>query len=218
MDDADRMIRDYLRRLQVTCRSLPRTSRDELIAEVTAHIEEARAAGEAADEVGVRNLLARLGEPDDVAAAAGAGPAGVRYRRVGGMEIAAVILLLIGGIVVPFAGWIVGAVLLWASPRWRWGDKLIGTLVWPGGLLAPITLIGLASLTAVHGTSCVGSPVPATAAGASHISATPSCTATGSAGPPGWAIAVLAALVVLAPFCVAAWLIHRARRAQPAPA
>src|SRR5260370_42064617 len=70
MDDADRMIRDSLRRLRVPCRSLPRTSRDELIAEVTAHIEEARAAGEAADEVGVRNLLARLGEPDDAAAAA----------------------------------------------------------------------------------------------------------------------------------------------------
>lgn len=51
----------------------------------------------------------------------------------GGREMAAIILLLIGGFF-SLVGWVVGAVLLWTSPRWRFTDKLLGTVVWPGGL------------------------------------------------------------------------------------
>src|SRR6266702_5874294 len=105
-----------------------------------AHRRGARA-GEAADEVSVRNLLNRLGEPEDVAAAAAAdattAPAEPRRDRIPATEIVTVILLLIGGIVIPVVGWVVGVVLLWSSPRWRWQDKLVGTVIWPGGLLVP---------------------------------------------------------------------------------
>jgi hypothetical protein len=31
-------------------------------------------------------------------------------------------------------GWIVGLVLLWSSPTWRLREKLLGTLLIPGGL------------------------------------------------------------------------------------
>lgn len=53
------------------------------------------------------------------------------------MDIAALVLLLIGGIVVPVLGWIVGVILLWTSRRWEAWEKLIGTFVLPGGLLFP---------------------------------------------------------------------------------
>ena len=61
------------------------------------------------------------------------------------MEIAAVILLLVGGFFF-LVGWIVGCVLLWASPRWRWTDKLLATLVWPGGFVAIAPLAAVAGL------------------------------------------------------------------------
>jgi len=35
-------------------------------------------------------------------------------------------------------GWLVGVVLLWTSDRWTTREKLLGTLVWPGGVLAPV--------------------------------------------------------------------------------
>jgi hypothetical protein len=52
---------------------------------------------------------------------------------------------------------VVGCVLLWASPRWRWTDKLLGTLVWPGGLAAVAFLVfgGLAGDYEVCNLSCV---------------------------------------------------------------
>jgi hypothetical protein len=49
-------------------------------------------------------------------------------RRPGGLEIAAKILLPVGGFLL-LVGWLAGCVLLWVSPRWRWTDKLLGTLV-----------------------------------------------------------------------------------------
>lgn len=55
-------------------------------------------------------------------------------RIPGVLEVAAMVLLLVGGFFL-MAGWLVGCVALWVSPRWRWTDKLLGTLVWPGGLV-----------------------------------------------------------------------------------
>lgn len=55
-------------------------------------------------------------------------------------EVAALWLLLIGGIVLPVVGWIIGVVLLWASELWTRRDKLIGTFVVPGGLLLPLAV------------------------------------------------------------------------------
>jgi hypothetical protein len=49
-------------------------------------------------------------------------------------ESSALTLLLIGGFFLGI-GWIVGAVLLWRSNTWTVADKLIGTLLWPGGLV-----------------------------------------------------------------------------------
>jgi hypothetical protein len=156
--------------------------------------------------------------------------------RAGALEICAVIFLLIGGLVLPVIGWVIGVVLLWASPRWRTADKLLGTLVWPGGLLAPAALLlfgGLATVTAAPacgGSDPIESSAPApvqsgTGLGDVHqaahqLAATTSCTT--AAGPPTWLIisiaVVLMAAAICGPILVAIRLLRRAARppAQPA--
>jgi hypothetical protein len=50
-----------------------------------------------------------------------------------------VLLLLLGGFLIGL-GWLAGVALLWASPRWDTRDKLLGTLIWPGGLAAVLAV------------------------------------------------------------------------------
>jgi uncharacterized membrane protein len=129
---------DYLERLRDAARSLPRGRRDDLLADIESHLAESAPAG--ASEAEVRTALDRLGDPDQIVAAERDDDNEPKRRR-GGLEWAAIILLLIGGIVIPFVGWIVGALLLWVSHAWTLRDKLIGTLVLPGGLLAAVVLV-----------------------------------------------------------------------------
>lgn len=77
---------------------------DELVEGITEHLQAARAAGAAADEAAVRTLLHRLGSPSR------------SWRPPRGV-----------------VGWLVGVALLWWSGRWTWREKLLGTLVVPGG-------------------------------------------------------------------------------------
>lgn len=56
-------------------------------------------------------------------------------------EVAALWLLLIGGIILPVLGWIIGVIILWASERWTRRDKLMGTFLVPGGLLLPVAVL-----------------------------------------------------------------------------
>ena len=52
-------------------------------------------------------------------------------------EWLAVALLPFGGLVVPLFGWMLGVWLLWQSRVWSVKEKLVGTLVVPGGLSLP---------------------------------------------------------------------------------
>ena len=56
-------------------------------------------------------------------------------------EWIAIPLLVVGGIFIPVVGWLVGVYLLWTSKIWSRRDKLIGALVFPGGLL-PALVVG----------------------------------------------------------------------------
>ncbi len=164
MTDDDRIVADYLRRLRRAARGLPPARRRELVAEITAHIAEARAAAGPPPGETIQAILGRTGDPADIARAAG-GPALAGRPR--GLEIAAVILLLIGGFIFVI-GWPVGCVLLWVSPRWGWTDKLLGTLVWPGGFAAialalPAALLVWQSCPGNSSglTTCTGPAIPA---------------------------------------------------------
>lgn len=133
----DHVVTDYLKRLEAAAASLPPARRMELLQEIREHIEAARAAGAAADEATVRTMLDRLGEPEDIVAAAlesspDAEPVRVVEQPSTGLELAAALLLTVGSFI-PLIGWAVGAVLLWGSRRWSTREKLLGTLVVPGG-------------------------------------------------------------------------------------
>lgn len=102
----------------------------------------------------VSAVLERLGSPEDIVRAAaeddeadgvpltptpGTGTLGTRQARGRAFDIGTVVLLLVGGLLIGL-GWIIGVVMLWASPRWRTSDKLLGTLIWPGGLVAVLAV------------------------------------------------------------------------------
>jgi hypothetical protein len=60
-------------------------------------------------------------------------------------------LILLGGFAFGF-GWLVGLYGLWSSTTWRVWDKLLGTFIWPGGLLGTFYLF----LTSSSATTCSG--------------------------------------------------------------
>jgi hypothetical protein len=129
-------VTDYLRRLDDALADLPATRRREIVQEIDQHIRESITDSES--EASVRDVLDRLGEPEEIASEAGARPKA--ERRLGPLEVAAIALLLIGGVFPPVLGWVVGVVLLWISDAWTTRHKVLGTLVVPGGLALPLFL------------------------------------------------------------------------------
>jgi hypothetical protein len=183
----DQLVAEYLRRLRRAAWTMPRARRRELLDEIAAHIAEARAAG----TVPLQRVLDDLGDPKDIAATS-------RVRkRLGLREVAAVILLLLGGFI--FAvGWIAGLILLWASPRWRWPDKLLGTLVWPFGYAGVLygLLAGAFTSAANDSGSFCGY----------------GCTSTSQGGGmPTWLQVLILVAALVPPIAVAIWLVLRAR-------
>ena len=67
--DAETLVRDYLGRLETVSASLPVERRGELLAELREHIELALAEAGSSDEATIRNVLQRLGSPDEIVAA-----------------------------------------------------------------------------------------------------------------------------------------------------
>ncbi|MBO0824024.1 MAG: hypothetical protein J2P27_09210 [Actinobacteria bacterium] len=221
----DKLVAAYLRRLRRAARRLPRAQRQELIDHITEYIAESRAADAASGAdttAALRNALERLGEPKDIVAAEGISvPAG----RPSGLEIAAVLLLLLGGVVV--VGWVVGVILLWISPRWRWPYKLLGTLVWPGGLATVFLVLGYALLGA-SAVSCsgtgsgggveeVGTPVGGGTPVVHELPSSTTATCSGSV-PPLWASIPLTIAFAVAPILVAVLLLRRTERQASDPA
>jgi len=127
--EADALILRYLQQLESQLGDLPANRRQELLDEVQEHIAAARADLEPETGAGVRSLLERLGDPADIAAEA-RDRSGVQARparpATPRLEIATIVLL-----VIPFLGWVLGAVLVWLSRLWTTRDKLVGTV---GGL------------------------------------------------------------------------------------
>jgi hypothetical protein len=136
----DLLLDDYLRRLGQAARKLRAWQRELFLAAIADRIDAELSAGEDVDLDRMREVLARLGDPEGLVLAAAPVP-----DWPAGQELATVLILLVGGVLLPGIGWLVGVTMLWASPRWRLSDKLLGTLVWPGGLcgLAVLCLYGL---------------------------------------------------------------------------
>lgn len=201
---ADKLVEDYLKRLNAELRGVPRARRRELAEEISDHIAEARAGLETEDEAGIRTLLDRLGEPAEIAAEA-TERFGPRPSKAGWKEVGALVLLPIGGVILPVLGWFIGIVLLWISDAWSTRDKLVGTLLFPGGLLLPVALGVLASESSGCGT--VVSP---------QLSPQPNSTDCPPADGTGiWEVA-LVVMLVLVPLLTTIYLARRMSRTSPA--
>ncbi|ANY06508.1 hypothetical protein [Pseudonocardia sp. HH130630-07] len=48
-----------------------------------------------------------------------------------------VLMLMLGGFVLPVVGWLAGVVMLWTGRAWSTGEKWLGTLVWPAVVIVP---------------------------------------------------------------------------------
>lgn len=143
----DKLVQDYLHRLDKAARLLPRREREELVAEIRAHVE--TGAGATASEVDIRNLLEELGTPESIVDAAL--PA-FRGPQRGALEIAAILFLLFGGLLWG-VGWIVGVVLVLMSPLWTLSQKLLAIFILPAGFAASMVFFVFASV-ATHSVLC----------------------------------------------------------------
>ena len=186
---------DYMQRLRRAGRDLPAGRRRELLAEIEAHLSEAIDPN--ASDAQALTVLDKLGEPDAIIAAETPPPDELPERRAT-TQWAAIALLLLGGFV--FAvGWLAGVILLWSSRAWTVRDKLIGTLVIPGGLATGV-LLGLIAVGAPSKKICTVTP-----------GGVPQCTSAAgqSTGASALGIAVFA-LLVLAPIATSVYLARRA--------
>ena len=190
----------YRRRLVSAARRLPRRDRRELLDALEEHL--AAGAHEGASEAEIRNMLEDLGDPEDIVEAAQPAAA----SRPGLLEVAAVVLLLVGAFFPPVVGWILGVALLWASPAWSVSQKWLGTLIVPGGLAAPLLL-------AWYGPSRMDCSIP-TSPGAVPTGRVTDASVMCSAEPvlAGWPGVLMALVLVAASVLVAVHLLRMARR------
>ena len=190
------LVRDYLRRLEQATFGMPPDERADIHEGIRAHLLEALS--ESSSDADVRNALETLGDPYDIV---GSAPAPASASRRGALEVAAVVLLLIGAFIVPVVGWIVGVVLLWSSRAWTVGQKLLGTFVLPGGMAGVLLVWVLPArwpsqaCTTVTGEGMQGATL---------------CAAD-SAAPP-WLVIPVAVVLLLAPIVTAVYLLRTAAR------
>lgn len=197
----NRLVDSYLSDLRAALRDLPRKQREELAADVSSHLEATIPLG--ATDAEVLTALDRFGDPEQIADAERE-RLGMEGLRAGWLEWLAIPLLLVGGVVIPVIGWIVGTVFLWLSRCWTLRDKLIGTLLVPGGLLAAILLptLSVSTETCISGSGVDSSGHPFT---------TQHCTGGPSTAVQFGGIA-LEAFLIIAPIATAIYLGRRLPR------
>jgi hypothetical protein len=95
----NKLLRSYFQNLDVALARLPRARRQQLIAEIRQHVDDAVAEQRPDSESGLRDLLARVGAPEDIAAAAmEEDPTAPKGRMHDGLLVAIVVVLLVGGL------------------------------------------------------------------------------------------------------------------------
>ena len=110
---ADRLVEDYSIASSASWRTFPRRAGASSSRRSPSTSPRREPELETESEAEIRNLLDRMGDPADIAAEArgrrGDGPAAAPVeRRSERLDVAALILLLVGGVVIPVIGWLVG--------------------------------------------------------------------------------------------------------------
>jgi len=193
-------VRTYLRRLDAASRRLPRAERRELRAQIEEHLRAGLAAQPT--DVEVLTLLDRLGDPEEIVAEQ-YGARGQTPRTAGAQEWITVLFLLFGAALF-LVGWLVGVVMLWSSRAWSIGEKLLGTLILPGGIVGAFFVVSVLFVRAGGETLCTR--------GGGLLHAVHHCTGGTSTIDTILAVALLA-FIVIAPIATAVMLIRRARPA-----
>lgn len=195
---------NYLRRLRRAGRRLPPERLGELTAEIEAHLAEA--IPPSASDREALEVLERLGSPGDIVEAERPPAYGPAVRR-SWREWATVILLPLGGFAFG-VGWLVGLLLLWSSRLWTTREKLIGTLIVPGGIATALLVAVLTGTKRRCSELATVDPSTGALVGRVIMHCTPS--AGPSAAMTAWHIA-LVVLGVLGPVVSAVYLARRAR-------
>lgn len=201
---------DYLARLRRVGRDLPPDRFRELVSEIGQHLAEVAPADASDDEV--LDALERLGPPGEIVEAEQPlrqAPPPPEQRGL--REWAAVILLPLGGFAFG-VGWLIGLILLWSSHLWTTRDKLIGTLILPGGL-AIVPYLLLFAVGSGSGQSCQGTATEVNAATGKTIRpGSFHCTpASGQSTVTTVLQIALVVIVILGPIVTAIYLARRAR-------
>ena len=192
---ADKLIRRYLAQLDAALQGVDASRRKEILAQVRGQIEQGRTGLDRDDVAIVRTLLYRVGDPDAIAAEAGAPSPGNRRWDAWAPW------LIIFGPVASGLGWIAGMLILWTSPTWSRRDKLIATFVPPAGLVA--LFFGL--MAALHATAGCPGHVPV-------LHAAAGCTTKAFTLPLG--VAILLVVAGLAAHLLPPIHLMRTRRQQ----
>jgi hypothetical protein len=197
----DTVVNDYLWRVGSALGGVPPARAREITNELAEHIREAREDGAVVSLADARNLLDRLGEPADIAAEAERRFGRLARPRAGAREIFAILLLGVGGVLIPFVGWMIGIVLLWTSEGWNRRDKVLGTVLTLGALP------GFALLLAVPSTgTAVGS--------VTDPSGRVISTQVFSSGPPAFVGPLVLTVVLVLPILTAVYLLVQLRVAR----
>ena len=140
--DPDALVQEYLGRLKVASGPLAVDRRTELIDEVREHIAAALAEADRHDESTVRDILDRLGRPEDIIAAeldpdetarglvtqVAASPAAAGSSW-GAVEVVALLLLSVGAVLLPFVGPLLGLGFVWLSNTWSQRQKVVASAI-----------------------------------------------------------------------------------------
>jgi uncharacterized membrane protein len=198
---AEQLITDYMSRLESSLATLPGSRRQELLDEVRTHIAEARGEIPNETDADLLNILARLGDPAETAAAefGVVAPPAEKRRNWRALDIAAIFL-------VPLF-WPVGVILLWLSDTWTTRDKLIGTLIAPGGFLGTMVI-------GVLVTAGILAPVCRTVTDESGRVLSSTCGAGGVQTAINVGTVLVVIVYVIGPVLAAAYLAYRLQRSR----
>jgi uncharacterized membrane protein len=174
MSTPDDLLARYLSELEAATADLPADARDDLLTEIRAHLAQVAADGDeptvrdAIDRLGTPAEIASAARAAEglptTAPPASPGaqpPAGVdQVRPSRTRDMWTVLALLLGPVVLALglgmiergllligvvAGTAIGWGLLWTSTTWTTREKLLGSLVWPGGFVTPFVVQTLAT-------------------------------------------------------------------------
>lgn len=195
----------WLDRVEALSAGMPEDRRQELLADLRDHLDAALPADP--DAAQVEHVLARMGDPADIVAAARddlpppapvVATTAVTSDRLTGAEIVTLVLFVLSGLLlllVPVAviAWVVAVVLLLTRDRWEGVENLVALLL-PFGFAIPWVAVGSMSVVV---SKCVTTSTTDAVGDVAEVS-------TCGGGGPGLA-GIVAIIFLVAVFLTAAW-------------